>query len=140
MLKLTDITEHKVETITGAQASGGKLYLCAIKDAYSNKIVDYSIGSRMKSRLAAQALESAALMRGDVVRCVVLSDRRSQFRNRKFQRDLTRQSRGGSTGRVASCGDNTDIMAYLSLFQKNGLDRCSLDHPRAATHRDCDLD
>jgi len=39
-LWLTDITEHR----TGE----GKLYLCAIKDVYSNRIVGYSIDSRMK--------------------------------------------------------------------------------------------
>ena len=39
---LSDITEHR----TGE----GKLYLCAIKDVFSNRIVGYSIDSRMKSR------------------------------------------------------------------------------------------
>ena len=48
-LWLTDITEHR----TGE----GKLYLCAIKDVCSNRIVGYSIDSRMKSRLAVAALE-----------------------------------------------------------------------------------
>ena len=32
-----------------------KLYLCAIKDVFSNRIVGYSIDSRMKSRLASRA-------------------------------------------------------------------------------------
>ena len=40
-LWLTDITEHP----TGE----GKLYLCAIKDVYSSRIVGYSIDSRMKA-------------------------------------------------------------------------------------------
>ena len=48
-LWLADITEHR----TGE----GKLYLCAIKDVCSNRIVGYSIDSRMKSRLAVAALE-----------------------------------------------------------------------------------
>ncbi len=69
-LWLTDITEHKT--------AEGKLYLCAIKDVYSNRIVGYSIDSRMKSRLAVQALENAVAMRGDVAGCVVHSDRGSQ--------------------------------------------------------------
>jgi len=38
---LTDISEHPTRE--------GKLYLCAVKDCYSNKIVGYSIDSRMKS-------------------------------------------------------------------------------------------
>jgi transposase InsO family protein len=36
---LTDITEHCTDE--------GKLYLCAIKDVYSNRIVGHSIDSRM---------------------------------------------------------------------------------------------
>lgn len=56
-------TEHKT--------AEGKLYLCAIKDAFSNKIVGYSIDSRMKSRLAVKALENAVAMRGDTAGCVV---------------------------------------------------------------------
>ena len=81
-LWLTDITEHK----TGE----GKLYVCAIKDVFSNRIVGYSIDSRMKSRLAVNALENAVARRGDVAGCVVHSDRGSQFRSRKFLRALTR--------------------------------------------------
>ena len=69
-LWLTDITEHKT--------AEGKLYLCAIKDAYSGRIVGYSIDSQMKSRLAVNALESAVARRGDVAGCVVHSDRGSQ--------------------------------------------------------------
>jgi transposase InsO family protein len=37
----------------------GKLYLCAIKDVWSNRIVGYSISDRMKSRIALDALAMA---------------------------------------------------------------------------------
>ncbi len=46
-LWLTDITEHKT--------AEGKLYLCAIKDVSANRIVGYSIDSRMRSSLAVNA-------------------------------------------------------------------------------------
>ena len=52
---LADITEHH----TGE----GKLYLCAIKDVYSNLIIGYSIDSRMTARLAVQALDNAVTHR-----------------------------------------------------------------------------
>ena len=68
-LWLTDITEHR----TGE----GKLYLCAIKDVFSNRIVGYSIDSRMKSRLAVAALDNAVARRGDVAGCILHSDRGS---------------------------------------------------------------
>jgi transposase InsO family protein len=46
-LWLADITKHW----TGE----GTLYLCSIKDCFSNKIVAYSVDSRMKSRLVVHA-------------------------------------------------------------------------------------
>jgi transposase InsO family protein len=116
-LWLTDITEHKT--------AEGKLYLCAVKDVFGNKIVGYSIDSRMKSGLAVNALNNAAQMRGDVAGCVVHSDRGSQFRSRKFRRALARHRMVGSMGRVASCGDNAAMESFFSLLQKNVLDRHS---------------
>jgi putative transposase len=98
-LWLTDITEHRTTT-------QGKLYLCAVKDVFSNKIVRHLIDSRMKSSLAVNALDNAVAMRGDVAGCVVPSDRGSQFRSRKFLRALARHRMVGSMGRVASCDDN----------------------------------
>ena len=116
-LWLTDITEHKT--------AEGKLYLCAVKDVFGNKIVGYSISSRMKSSLAVRALENAVQMRGDVAGCVVHSDRGSQFRSRKFLRALSRHRLVGSMGRVASCGDNAAMESFFALLQKNVLDRRS---------------
>ncbi|GAB3568658.1 hypothetical protein GCM10027405_30710 [Arthrobacter alkaliphilus] len=69
-LWLWDITEHAT--------AEGKLYLCAVKDDYSNRIVGYSIDSRMKSRLALAALNSAVARRGEVAGCILHTDRGSQ--------------------------------------------------------------
>jgi putative transposase len=114
-LWLTDITEHKT--------AEGKVYRCAIKDVFANKIVGYSIDSPMKSSLAVRALENAAAMRGNVAGCVVHSDRGSQFRSRTFLRALARHRMVGSMGRVASCGDNAAMESFFSLLQKNVLNR-----------------
>ncbi|MGW0161870.1 IS3 family transposase [Mycobacterium sp. NPDC003323] len=114
-LWLSDITEHR----TGE----GKLYLCAIKDVFSNRIVGYSIDSRMKSRLAARALHSAVARRGDVAGCILNSDRGSQFRSRRFVHALLRHEMVGSMGRVGAAGDNAAMESFFSLLQKNVLDR-----------------
>ena len=114
-LWLTDITEHRT--------AEGKLYMCAIKDAFSGRIVGYSIDRRMKARLAVAALEMAVARRGDVAGCVVQSDRGSQFRSRKFVRALTRHGLVGSMGRVGAAGDNAAMESFFALLQKNVLDR-----------------
>lgn len=117
---LTDITEHK----TGE----GKLYLCAIKDACSGRIVGYSIDSRMKSKLVVAALNSAVSRRAadgvDVAGCIVHSDRGSQFRSRKFVHRLQHLQLAGSMGRVGACGDNAAMESFFSLLQKNVLNTC----------------
>jgi transposase InsO family protein len=115
MLWLADITEHP----TGE----GKLYLCAIKDVCSNRIVGYSMDSRMTSRLATQALANAVIRRGDVAGCVLHSDRGSQFRSRRFVLALSRNDMAGSMGRVGAAGDNAAMESFFSLLQKNVLDR-----------------
>ncbi|MGJ9424201.1 IS3 family transposase, partial [Aeromicrobium sp. CF3.5] len=114
-LWLTDITEHW----TGE----GKLYLCAIKDVFSNRIVGYSIDSRMKSSLAVRALENAAARRGDIPGTICHSDRGSQFRSRKFVHALNRHHMVGSMGRVGAAGDNAAMESFFSLLQRNVLDR-----------------
>jgi transposase InsO family protein len=114
-LWLTDITEHRTDE--------GKLYLCAVKDAYAGRIVGYSINDRMTSRLAVSALESAVARRGTVAGCVVHSDRGSQFRSRRFVHALNRHGMVGSMGRVGSAGDNAAMESFFSLLQKNVLNR-----------------
>ncbi|WP_107423183.1 IS3 family transposase [Streptomyces qinglanensis] len=116
-LWLTDITEHP----TGQ----GKLYLCAVKDAFSGRIVGYSIDNRMKARLAVNALDNAAARRGEVAGCIVHSDRGSQFRSRKFVHALHRHGLSGSMGRVGSAGDNAAMESFFALLQNNVLDRCT---------------
>ena len=114
-LWLADITEHP----TGE----GKLYLCAIKDAYSNRIVGYSIDSHMKARLAVSAVENAVARREDVAGCILHTDRGSQFRARKVHRVLSAHRMVGSMGQVGSAGDNAAMESFFSLLQKNVLNR-----------------
>ena len=112
-LWLADITEHP--------PGEGKLYLCAIKDVFSNRIVGYSIDSRMKSRLAVAALESAVAQRGDVAGCLLHLDRGSQFRSRRFVHALNRHRMVGSMGQVGAAGDNAAMESFFALLQKNIL-------------------
>ena len=69
-LWLSVITEHR--------SGEDKLYPCAIKGMFSNRIVGYSIDSRMKSRLATTALSNAVARRSEVAGWILHSDRGSQ--------------------------------------------------------------
>ena len=111
---LTDITEHPT--------SEGKLYMCAIKDVWSTRIVGYSIGHRMTASLAVSALSNAVALR-DPNGTTVHSDRGSQFRSTAFVSALKYHGLVGSMGRVGACGDNAAMESFFALLQKNVLDR-----------------
>jgi len=109
---LWDISEHPTRE--------GKLYICAIKDVWSKKIVGYSIDSRMKSSLARAAMRNAIALRSPVG-TVCHSDRGDQFRAKKTQRLLANNDLVGSMGRSYGTGDNASMESFFALLQKNVL-------------------
>ena len=113
-LWLTDITEHRTDE--------GKLYLCAVKDVWSNRIVGYSIDSRMKASLAVTALRNVISLRSPID-TVSHSDRGSQCRSGKVVRLLRDSQLQGSLGRTGTCADNAAMESFFSLLQKNVLNR-----------------
>lgn len=112
---VTDITEHPT--------AEGKLYCCAIKDLFSNRVVGYALGDRMTSALTVAALRTAVARRQPTGVVIVHSDRGGQFRARSFRAVLTAAGLQGSMGRVASAGDNAAMESWHALLQKNVLDR-----------------
>ena len=109
---LWDISEHPTRE--------GKLYICAIKDVWSNKIVGYSIDTRMKSSLARSAMRNAVALR-EPQGTVCHSDRGGQFRAKATQRLLAANGLRGSMGRSYGAGDNASMESFFALLQKNVL-------------------
>jgi putative transposase len=129
---LWDISEHPTRE--------GKLYICAIKDVFSNKIVGYSIGSRMKSGLAMAAMRNAIALRSPVG-TTCHSDRGGQFRAKKVQRLLKNNGLVGSMGR--SYGSYRRQREHGELLQPAAEERSQhppLGQPRGASPRDRHLD
>lgn len=110
---VTDITEHPT--------AEGKVYCCAIKDLFSNRIVGYAIADRMTADLAVTALRTAIARRSPHGLVIVHADRGSQFRARSFQAVLKAAGMQGSMGRVASAGDNAAMESFWALLQRNVL-------------------
>jgi len=111
---VTDITEHPT-------ATQGKVYCCAIKDLFSNRIVGYAISDRMTADLAVGALRTAIARRRPDGVVIVHADRGAQFRARSFQAVLKTAGLQGSMGRVASAGDNAAMESFWALLQRNVL-------------------
>ncbi|MFT8704014.1 IS3 family transposase [Bifidobacterium aquikefiricola] len=114
---LTDITEH--------WTSQGKLYLCAVKDVWSNRIVGWSVNSRMRASLAVDALEDAWQRRGKPRDVIIHSDRGSQFGSRTFIETCRATGIHRSMGQAYTCADNAAMESFFSLLQKNVLNQRS---------------
>ena len=55
-----------VSDITYIRTSKGWVYLCAVMDLYSRKIVGHAVKQHMKKELVVQALEQAVARRGSL--------------------------------------------------------------------------
>ena len=131
-LWLSDLTEHRT--------AEGKVYLCAIKDVYSNRIVGWAISERMKARLVVAAIEMAAARRGDVAGCILHSDRGSQL-SRAEGAPGSRPSRHGridGPSRLRRRQRRDGIILLTPAEERLGPAR--LGDPRRAAHRDRHLD
>lgn len=110
----TDITQHR--------ASDGWVYCCAVIDAWSRKVVGWSIADHMRSELVVDALEMARWQRSPTG-TIVHADRGVQYTSWVFGHRLRAAGLLGSMGRVASSVDNALIESFWSTMQRELLDR-----------------
>ena len=79
----TDITY-----ITYIAIASGFVYLAAILDAWSRRVVGYAIGRRVDARLALAALRAAIESRQPLEGCIHHSDRGSQYAAENYPAEL----------------------------------------------------
>jgi len=112
----TDITQHR--------ATDGWVYCCAVVDAWSRKVVGWSIADHVRSELVVDALEMARWQRSPAG-TIVHADRGAQYTSWVFGHRLRSAGLLGSMGRVASSVDNALIESFWSTMQRELLDRRS---------------
>lgn len=110
----TDVTEHPTST--------GKVYCCAVIDAYSRMVVGWSIATHIRAELVVDALQMATWRRRPQPGAVVHSDRGSDYTSWAFGHRLRAAGLLGSMGRVASSVDNTMVESFWSTMQRELLD------------------
>lgn len=115
-LWLTDITEHP----TGE----GTLYCAAVMDAYSRRIIGWSIAGHMRTELVIDALGMATLRRNPAKDQTILhSDHGSQYTAWAFGQRLRAAGILPSMGTVGDCYDNSMMESFWNTLQLEVLDR-----------------
>ena len=88
-----------VADITYVAIATGFVYLAAILDAWSRRVVGYAISRSIDARLAIAALNAAVRSRAPPAGCVHHSDRGSQYAARAYRKLLAEHKLAGSMGR-----------------------------------------
>lgn len=104
--------------ITFIPTGEGWLYLAAVEDLHSRRIVGWSMSDRIDSRLVVDALEMAVARRLPGVGLVAHSDRGSQYASEHYQRVLASHGITCSMSRRANCWDNAPMESFFATLKK----------------------
>jgi transposase InsO family protein len=104
--------------ITYIPTGEGWLYLAAVEDLHSRRIVGWSMGERIDSRLVVDALEMAVSRRSPGAGLVAHSDRGSQYASEHYQRLLAGHGIVCSMSRRGNCWDNAPMESFFATLKK----------------------
>lgn len=107
----------------------GFLYLAAMKDLCTKKIVGWSMSKTINARLVVDALNMAIARQRPCAGLIVHSDRGSQYASGEFRAALAEHSLRQSMSRRGNCYDNAPMESFFSSLKGEYL-----EHQRFATH------
>jgi transposase InsO family protein len=129
-----------VADITYIPTREGWLYLAAVEDLFSRRIVGWSMDQTMESRLVVDALEMALTRRlslkgSSSSGLVAHSDRGSQYASEHYRRRLAEERIECSMSRRGNCWDNAPMESFFASLKKELVhheDYATRDEARAS--------
>ena len=103
--------------ITYIRTDEGWLYLAAVMDLYSRKIVGWELGKRLDSDLIEKALQNALLDRKVERGIIFHSDQGSQYASESFRRMLRANGFIQSMSRRGNCHDNAVTESFFHTLK-----------------------
>jgi putative transposase len=104
--------------ITYIPTREGWLYLAAVEDLYSRRVVGWSMADHLESRLVVDALELAVQRRFPGEGLLAHSDRGSQYASEHYQRLLAKHGITCSMSRRGDCWDNAPMESFFASLKK----------------------
>jgi putative transposase len=104
--------------ITYIPTREGWLYLAAVEDLYSRRVVGWSMAEHLESRLVVDALELAVQRRFPQEGLLAHSDRGSQYASEHYQRLLAKHGITCSMSRRGDCWDNAPMESFFASLKK----------------------
>ena len=106
-----------VADLTYVVIPGGFVYLAAILDAWSRKVVGYAISRSMDARIAVAALKAAIRGRNPSKGCIHHSDQGSQYASEIYRALLAAHGLVGSMGRRGNPYDNAKAESFMKTLK-----------------------
>jgi transposase InsO family protein len=127
--------EAWVADITYVPTGEGWLYLAAVEDLFSRRVVGWALADHQESRLVVDALAMAVQRRLPEEGLLAHSDRGSQYASEHYQRLLAKHGITCSMSRKAACWDNAPMESFFASLKKelvHGADFATRREARSA--------
>jgi transposase InsO family protein len=95
----------------------GWLYIVAVLDVYTRRVVGWAMGATLDANLAVNALLMAIAQRRPSAGLIVHSDRGTQFASALYRETLARHQLLASMSRQGNCYDNAYIESFWSTLK-----------------------
>jgi putative transposase len=112
-----------VADITQLPTRAGPCYLASIVDAWSRRVVGWSMATHMRAELVTAALDAAIVHRRPGTDLVHHSDHGSQYTSLAFGRKLRESGIAASMGSVGDCFDNAMAESFFATLETELIDR-----------------
>lgn len=120
-----------VSDITYVATASGWLYLAAVMDLCSRRIVGWAMANHLEQSLVLAAVRMALASRQPAAGLIIHSDRGSQYAGVAYRRLLVQHGSLASMSRRANCYDNAAMESFWSTLKMECLFRS-----RFTTHAD----
>jgi putative transposase len=112
-----------VADITALPTRSGSCYLASIVDAWSRRVVGWSMATHMRTELVTAALDAAIVRRRPGTDLVHHSDHGTQYTSLAFGRRLRESGIAASMGSVGDCYDNAMAESFFATLETELTDR-----------------
>jgi len=110
--------------ITYLSTGQGWLYLCAIRDGCSRRVIGWAIADHLRTDLVEAALRRAITLRGDLPRTVIFhADRGTQYTSEQIAEACADLPVLRSMGRTGVCWDNAAAESFWSTLKTEFYNR-----------------
>jgi putative transposase len=104
--------------ITYLSCGEGEMFLCAIRDGHSRKVLGYSVADHISAEMVTDAIDSAVAGRGGGCRGTILhSDRGGEYTAHLTAKACFRHGLRRSMGATGICWDNSPAESFWSTFK-----------------------